>query len=326
MASRASSRPPSVAAPASSARTYHSTRLGQRVARAGEVRQHQLERLPVGDLERREVCASELLGHPEQRHGGRDGRHRDPGGRVPWGGGEEPQHGPGDHAERALGPDEELGEVVAGVVLAQAAQPVPDPAVGQHHLEPEHELAGHPVAQHGGAAGVGGEVPPDGAAALGAERHGEEPTHLRRGRLRVGQHDTGVDRDGPGDRVDLADGPHPTQRQHHLRARRVRHAAAHQAGVAPLRHEGGAGIAAGPHDVRDLGRGAGSHHGQGPSGVDARPVDDVRRDVRILGQDVRGADGRAEVVEQVVHEGLLGGVLSRARRRRAAPPGARPGS
>ena len=75
--------------------------------------------------------------------------------------GEHPHPRLGDHAERALGADEQLGQVVAGVVLAEPAQPVPDAAVGQHDLEAEHQLAGHAVAQHRGAAGVGGEVAAD---------------------------------------------------------------------------------------------------------------------------------------------------------------------
>ena len=69
---------------------------------------------------------------------------------------EQLQHRRGDDAERALGADEQLLEVVAGVVLAQAAQAVPDAPVGQHDLEAEHELARVAEAQHRGAAGVGG--------------------------------------------------------------------------------------------------------------------------------------------------------------------------
>ena len=79
--------------------------------------------------------------------------------------------------------------------LRSAAQPVPDPAVGQHDLEAEHQLAGHAVAQHRGAAGVGREVAADRAAALGAQRHREEPVDLLGRGLHVGQHDAGVDGD-----------------------------------------------------------------------------------------------------------------------------------
>src|SRR5262245_1426274 len=59
----------------------------------------------------------------------------------------EPQHRRGDDAERALGAEEYLLQVVAGVVLAQAAQAVPYAAIGKHHLETEHLLARVAVAQ-----------------------------------------------------------------------------------------------------------------------------------------------------------------------------------
>ena len=84
----------------------------------------------------------------EQRHAGGRRVDADPrglaGGRL----GEQAQHRGRDDAERALGADEQLLHVVAGVVLAQAAQAVPDAAVGQHHLQPEHQVARVAVAQH----------------------------------------------------------------------------------------------------------------------------------------------------------------------------------
>lgn len=43
---------------------------------------------------------------------------------------EEFQHRAGDDAERAFGSDEEIAQIVAGIVLLQAAQPVPDFARG----------------------------------------------------------------------------------------------------------------------------------------------------------------------------------------------------
>ena len=43
------------------------------------------------------------------------------------------QHRRGDDAERALGADEQVLEVVAGVVLAQRGETVPHAPVGQHH-------------------------------------------------------------------------------------------------------------------------------------------------------------------------------------------------
>ena len=86
---------------------------------------------------------------------------------------EQLQHRRGDDAERALGADEQLLEIVAGVVLAQSAQAVPDAAVGEHDFEPQRQFARVAEAQHGGAAGVGRQVAADRAASLGAERQRE---------------------------------------------------------------------------------------------------------------------------------------------------------
>ena len=49
--------------------------------------------------------------------------------------GEEFDRRGGDDAEGALATDEELLQIVAGVVLAQPPQPVPDTPVGQYDLE-----------------------------------------------------------------------------------------------------------------------------------------------------------------------------------------------
>ena len=81
-----------------------------------------------------------------------------------------------DDAERALGADEELLEIVAGVVLAHRwSHDVQDAAVCEHHLQAEHVLLERAVAQEAQTAGVGGHVAADVAAALGAqvERHHE---------------------------------------------------------------------------------------------------------------------------------------------------------
>ena len=68
------------------------------------------------------------------------------------------QHGGGNDAERAFRADEQLFQVVAGVVLAQGAQAVPDAPVRQHHFQPEHQIAHRAIAQHVDAAGIGGKI------------------------------------------------------------------------------------------------------------------------------------------------------------------------
>jgi hypothetical protein len=84
------------------------------------------------------------------------------------------ERGGGDDAERALGPDQQRLQVIAGVVLAQRAQGMQHAAVRQHRLDAEHQLARHAVAQHVQAAGIGGQIAADLAAALRAQAQREE--------------------------------------------------------------------------------------------------------------------------------------------------------
>ena len=107
---------------------------------AGRQVDHEVERRARDQLPGGEPLGGVLAQQREQRGGGRDGGEGDPGGgaRAGVAGCRREDRG-GDDAERALGADEELLQVVAGVVLAQRPQPVPDAAVGQHHLEPEHQ-------------------------------------------------------------------------------------------------------------------------------------------------------------------------------------------
>ena len=83
-------------------------------------------------------------------------------------------------AERAFAADQQVAQVVAGVVLAQRREAVPDLALGGHDLEAEAQLARVAVAQHLRAAGVGGEVAADRAAALGGQAEREQQAVRRR--------------------------------------------------------------------------------------------------------------------------------------------------
>ncbi len=96
-------------------------------AASTQPRGHQLE---AGDQ-----LGEAVLAVGQQRDGRLGRRHgREQGHPLPWPG-EQPQGRGGDDPEAALRPQEGLLQVVAGIVLAQRAQAVPDPAVAQHHLE-----------------------------------------------------------------------------------------------------------------------------------------------------------------------------------------------
>ena len=76
----------------------------------------------------------------------------------------------GDDAERALGADHQVGEVVAGGGFAHPAAGLDQPAVRQRHLQAEHVLADGAVADGGGAAGARRAHAADGALAAGIDR------------------------------------------------------------------------------------------------------------------------------------------------------------
>jgi hypothetical protein len=113
------------------------------------------------------------------------------------------QHRLGDDAERALGTHEQVFQVVAGVVLLERAQAVPDVAVGQHDLEAQHKVARVAVAQHLHAAGIGRKVAANLARALGAEAEREEAVMRRRRFLQGLQDAAGLDRHRIAHRIDL---------------------------------------------------------------------------------------------------------------------------
>ena len=167
-----------------SSSTYQGWRRGQRVDRAGNVGQRQIEAGARDQLERGQLVGGGGAGTGEERHRILDPAERQKRGLDLARLRKELDGRRGDDAERALAADEELLQIVAGIVLAQAREPVPDPPVGQHHLDPQGQFAGIAVAQDGDAAGIGREIAADLAAALGAEAQRKQPVGLGR-RLRA---------------------------------------------------------------------------------------------------------------------------------------------
>ena len=123
----------------------------------------------------------------------------------------------GDHAERAFGAEEQRLDVVPRVVLAKRVERGQHAPIGEHDFEPEHLIAHHAVANDIGAAGVGGEVAADLAAAFGAETQRKEPVRFIRRALHVRENAAGFGDHRPVERIDPANAVEPPQRQHDLR-------------------------------------------------------------------------------------------------------------
>ena len=130
----------------------------------------QCDRIAGHQLESGDPVAEGLPQVAEQMHAGADVRQRGERGDAGLRQRVQSEDRGGNDAERALGADEKLLHVVSRIVLAQAAQSVPDPAVGEHDFDAENELARIAEAQHRGASGIGRQVAADRAAAFGGKR------------------------------------------------------------------------------------------------------------------------------------------------------------
>ena len=201
----------------------------------------------------------------------------------------EPEHGGGNDAERPLGADKELLEVVTGIVLAQSAQPVPDAPVGQHDLQAEDLVARGAVTQHVHPAGVGREIAADLAAALGGERKREQPPRLVGRFLHRGEHAACLDGHRVIQGVEAADPVHARERQYDLAPGARRHRAAGEAGIAALRHERGVLARTERDHAGGFGRARRAHHALGGGRVLLAPVGKVWGGILRVGEDVGSA-------------------------------------
>ncbi|MNT18903.1 hypothetical protein D3C72_1541310 [compost metagenome] len=147
----------------------------------------------------------------------------------------QPQRGLDDEAERTLRADEQVAEVIAGIVLGQTVVQFQHLALAGHHLQPDHPFAGHAVAHDLDASGVGGDIAADLAAAAGGKIHRVVQAVGQRVLLqRLGDHPR-LAAHGAANLVQLQDRVHALERHHQLAV--ARHRAAGQAGAAAGRHQ-----------------------------------------------------------------------------------------
>jgi hypothetical protein len=229
------------------------------------------------------------------------------------------QRGGGDQPELALGADEQVLHVQAAGVLAQRGQRVQQLPVRQYHLQPQRQLAHGAEAQHGEAAGVGGQVAADLAAAFAGQRQREQQPGAGRRRLHRRQRAAGLDGDGLVGRVEGANAVQPPQRDDQLPAAAVRRRRAAGGGVAALRHDGDVVGGAEAHQRCHFVTAGRQCHRQRRAVVAAAVVGNEGRDVVRRGQQVGGADNGGQRRKQIVHEVVSGSALVSSRSRRRWP-------
>ncbi len=224
---------------------------GERRARAGNMLEHEPERISRDQLEPLDRGGARL---EEAQQIERLRRAGDPGPGDGAGGDgrDQPQRDGGDDPERPFGADQQLVEAVAAIVLLEPGQAIVDRAVGKHCFDPGDQRAHGAEFQHLGAAGVGRGEPADGAAAARAERQRKAHPGGVRGLVQRGEDHAGL---GDGEaifRAERADAVHPPQRQQQRRAVGRRRRPGRHAGVAALRDERDAMLGGELHDLHDL--------------------------------------------------------------------------
>ena len=214
------------------------------------------------------------------------------------------QHRRGDDAERSFRAHEQVLQRIAGIVLAQPSQAVPDLAVRQHRFEPQHQVAHVAVAQHRDAAGIGRDVAADLARALRADAEREQAVGLEGGRLQIGEDHAGLDGDGVVRWIDLDDPVHALETDQDLA---VGNSARDRAGIAALGHDRRPGGRAGPDHRRHLLGAVRHHHQRRCAHPIADPVAEMRRhDFGVVAPAAR-ADDRAQLTDE--RPGHFGGGL-----------------
>lgn len=186
------------------------------------------------------------------------------------GGARQPHGRLGDEAERALGADEQVAQVIAGGVFYQIFVELQDFAAARDHGESRHPVTGHPVANHLDATGVGREVPSELARPRRGEIHRVEKAFLLGELLELTSDDPGLTVYGAIGRAEREDPVHGIEGDHDLAV--GRDGAGAQTGATSGGHETHAMLVGEVHDGLHLLGGLGEDNGRGRGLVELRPV------------------------------------------------------
>ena len=124
--------------------------------------------------------------------------------------------GRGDDAQRAFAAYEQMPQVVAGVVFAQAAQTLPYMALRGHHFQAQAQIARIAVAQYLCATRVAGQVATQGATAFRRQTQCKQKTGFVSGLLYVLKNATCFCGEGGVGRIDMAHLVHALQIDDHF--------------------------------------------------------------------------------------------------------------
>ena len=145
-------------------------RAGKGLAHLWQNLGQKLQSCPADQLEGADQPAQPCLGPRQQRQRGGRVRHHQQRGRFGGGHRKQPEAGRRDHPQRALCPDQQVPQVIAGVILAQPLQPVQHRSVRQHRLDPQAQVARIAITQHIDPARIGRHHPADPCRPLRGQR------------------------------------------------------------------------------------------------------------------------------------------------------------
>ena len=154
------------------------------------------------------------------------------------------------------------------------------------------------IAQHTGAASIGGQIATDHRRAFTPQTERKQPTDLVGSLLHIGQNAAGLHRHGVVERIHRPHLVHAHQTDHQLLTAGIGHRGTAQTGVAALGHDAGAGLGAQLHQRRHLGRAARSCHGQRPAAIALAPIIDERLHIFSATQHIAGTDDGCGSLEQ----------------------------
>jgi hypothetical protein len=180
------------------------------------------------------------------------------------------KHGACYHAECAFRADEQLLQVISGIVLDDVAHGRNHGTVCENRFDAKHLLAHHAVTHDAVAAGIGGDVAADGRAAPCAQVQRKKQSGVLGGFLDFLQGSACTDGHRAVDTVNGFNTTHPFHRQHEVS--RARSATAHETGQPAMRHHALAGLAAQPEHGGDFSSGRRPDDGHGLTAALWRPT------------------------------------------------------
>ena len=232
----------------------------QRHPNLGHMLGQKLQPLPMDQFKGRDHARRPRLSHRQelQRPFGR--RHRQKGRRHAGRARKQPQGGGGDDTQCALGPNHQMAQIIAGVILAQSLQPVQHTSIGQNRFDPQTQIARIAIAQHVYPTRIGGQDAPHPRRAFRGERQGKEPVNLFRLSLHRGHHHASLDHQSVLRWVSRAHSGHPLQRQDQGHWPPLHDLPAHKPRAAAHWHNANPRCRTGAHHLGHLCRGSWPRH------------------------------------------------------------------